>query len=390
MKRVCGLVFAITIMTFNCCKESKDNGSLFVDDEKITSLLLEVFADSIRVAGISSAEPMDELSMLFVYYSYNNLLFLASDDFETIYFIRNDSLISKMHAVGRGPGEYFTLRCICYSTTDSILYGYEPEKHAIMCYSVPAFKYIKSIKMEDLFIRAMQYVGDNKILAVCHTDIAGNENNDGLFEISTDKSEINKIMSTNFFNTALYSYNAAFFEHDGKPGVIVSDFDNVLYEYNDNKLSKLMSFNYGKRNFPSVFFQVKESRIDSFNDMMHALMLESYSVGGQYAIMKGSNLIFWHRSKFGEFDIKQVATICDGKECKNYTFRIPGIKMEIDPDFIQSDWYSILINDSKESFIDSSEPLSPLGQKIIDAIDSQKDENPILLYFKLPFAHQAQ
>ena len=64
--------------------------------------------------------------------------------------------------------------------------------------------------------------------------------------------------------------------------------------------------------------------------------------------------------------------------------------MEIDPDFIQSDWYSILINDSKESLIDSSEPLSPLGQKIIDAIDSQKDENPILLYFKLPFAHQAQ
>jgi len=39
---------------------------------------------------------------------------------------------------------------------------------------------------------------------------------------------------------------------------------------------------------------------------------------------------------------------------------------------------------SKESVLDENKPLSPLGRKIIEAVDSQTDDNPVLLYFKIP------
>lgn len=65
-------------------------------------------------------------------------------------------------------GEYITLTQICYSAMDSLLYGYESGKLAIMCYRVPSFEFVKSIKV-NTSITAMRYVGDNTILAVGRT-----------------------------------------------------------------------------------------------------------------------------------------------------------------------------------------------------------------------------
>lgn len=382
MKRVYCIFVAIiitTIMTFDCCKESHDKNSLLVDDEKITSLLLEDFADSIIVSRIYSAEPMEEIGNGIKYYE-NNLLFLGSDDDKTIYCLKNDSVVSKLNTVGRGPGEYTTLINICYSATDSILYGYAPEKQAIMCYRVPSFEFVKNIKV-NISITAMRYVGDNIILAVGRTPSRDDDRINGIFEISTVTNEINKIMSINYLNAYLLG-SSSFFEHDGKQCMIVPGFDNNVYEYNDHKLTKLMSFNYGNRNLSSDLFKTDESQLDSYMAMMGTLLSECYSVGGRQAIMKDSSLMFWHVAKF-EDENKSLATICDGKECKNYVFSIPGIKKDIFPTFVQSDWYSIIIENSKESILDENEPLSPLGLKIIDTIDSQIDENAILLNFKM-------
>ena len=117
--------------------------------------------------------------------------------------------------------------------------------------------------------------------------------------------------------------------------------------------------------------------------MMGALLSGFYSVGGRQAIMRDSNLMFWHIAEFEDKEYT-LATICDGMTYKNYLFTIPGIKKDIFPDLVQKDWYAIVFEGSKESILDDNEPLSPLGREIIEAVDSQTDDNPVLLYFKIP------
>ncbi|MGI6757090.1 MAG: 6-bladed beta-propeller [Bacteroidaceae bacterium] len=381
MKKVhCLFVAIIAIMTLDCCKESRNKNSLLIDDEKYSSVLLEDFADSIRVVRIYSSEPMDEIGYGTKYYD-NNLLFLGSIDNKTIYCLRNDSVISKLNAVGRGPGEYITLTQICYSAMDSLLYGYESGKLAIMCYRVPSFEFVKSIKV-NTSITAMRYVGDNTILAVGRTPSMDSARINGVFEISTVTNEINKIMPLEYLNAYLFG-NSSFFPHDGKQCLIVPGFDNRVYEYSDHKLRELISFNYGKRNLSGDLFKTDESQLESYMSMMSVLLSGYYSVGGFYAIMRDSNLMFWHNARF-EDKKYTLATICDGMKYKNYLFTIPGIKEDVFPDFVQKDWYAIVFEGSKESVLDENKPLSPLGRKIIEAVDSQTDDNPVLLYFKIP------
>ena len=242
MKKVhCLFVAIIAIMTLDCCKESRNKNSLLIDDEKYSSVLLEDFADSIRVVRIYSSEPMKELENGITYYD-KNFLFLGSDDDKTIYCLRNDSVISKLNAVGRGFGEYNTLINVCYSAADSLLYGYVPGKLAIMCYRVPSFEFVKSIRV-NTSITAMRYVGDNTILAVGRTPSKDYDRTNGIFKISTVTNEINEIMPINYLSAYLLG-SSSFFENDGKQCLIVPGFDNRVYEYSDHKLRELISFNY--------------------------------------------------------------------------------------------------------------------------------------------------
>lgn len=381
MKKVhCLFVAIIAIMTLDCCKEPRNKNSLLIDDEKYSSVLLEDFADSIRVVRIYSSEPMKELENGITYYD-KNFLFLGSDDDKTIYCLRNDSVISKLNAVGRGFGEYNTLINVCYSAADSLLYGYVPGKLAIMCYRVPSFEFVKSIRV-NTSITAMRYVGDNTILAVGRTPSKDYDRTNGIFKISTVTNEINEIMPINYLSAYLLG-SSSFFENDGKQCLIVPGFDNRVYEYSDHKLRELISFNYGKRNLSGDLFETDESQTDSYMSMMGALLSGFYSVGGRQAIMRDSNLMFWHIAEFEDKEYT-LATICDGMTYKNYLFTIPGIKKDIFPDLVQKDWYAIVFEGSKESILDDNEPLSPLGREIIEAVDSQTDDNPVLLYFKIP------
>lgn len=142
--------------------------------------------------------------------------------------------------------------------------------------------------------------------------------------------------------------------------MIVPGFDNRVYEYSDHKLRELISFNYGKRNLSGDLFKTDESQLESYMSMMSVLLSGYYSVGGFYAIMRDSNLMFWHNARF-EDKKYTLATICDGMKYKNYLFYYSGIKEDVFPDFVQKDWYAIVFEGSKESVLDENKPLSPLG-----------------------------
>ena len=66
--------------------------------------------------------------------------FVALDEnAQTMYYVVDNRVVSKLKTVGRGPREYRNIIDIAYSAADKTLYAYSTDRRSIYCYQMPEF-----------------------------------------------------------------------------------------------------------------------------------------------------------------------------------------------------------------------------------------------------------
>lgn len=349
------------------CSQKNVSESVYIDDNIFTTVSLEEFATEVKVSRIKTDILLDDISEVIC---VGEDAFLLSKN-EKVYYMKDDSIVSVRNSIGRGPGEYSSIDILAYSPKDSILYAYDMIMNVIHSYKIPSFSFERNFKTDYPYndLHCMMNNDEDLVYVSGQYVLSRSLSNDSI-------TELLRINPINYIMTGSSSF---YLSSNNELYLAIQDRNTIVYRYDDRKLNKIYSFNYGENGIPE---EICESS-DVVGDFYSYISKEDYSIGCFYPIINESGIKFWHFKK-KDGDRCQMFTIYDGLNYENYRFNIPGINIKISPDYYCDDWYVMLIKETKETLLNADEPLSPLGQQIIDAIDAQENGNPILLYFKLP------
>lgn len=360
------LCTAIYAMTFWGCSQKDGSELLYINDDKYTTVSLEDFATEVKVSRIKSDILLDNIDD---HCCFGDNVFLLSQ-YRKVYYMKDDSIVSEINRQGRGPGEYYSIFDLTYSPKDSILYAFDMQMSAIHGYKVPSFEFVKRYEIDYQDLQCMRYY-DNQLIYISWNKI---------LSLSLDNDSTTKLLDINPINIIMAGNSSFYLSPNDELYLAIQDSNTNICKYDGKRFNKVFSFNYGKNGIPDDFKTKEhfdEGKFYSF------ISKNDYSVGCFYPRINESGISFWHFKKKGVMQ-GHMYTIYDGNRYKNYKVEIPGININIIPNYVIGDWYVSLIQGTKETLLEANEPLSPLGKKIIKAIDAQKDGNPILLYYKLP------
>src|SRR5574344_128278 len=363
----CLFTCLLSLSQFFSCSQKNVSESVYIDDNIFTTVSLEEFATEVKVSQIKTDILLDDVSEVIC---FGEDAFLLSKN-EKVYYMKDDSIVSVRNSFGRGPGEYSSIDILAYSPKDSILYAYDMIMNVIHSYKIPSFSFERNFKTDYPYndLHCMMNNDEDLVYVSGEYVLSRSLSNDSI-------TELLRINPINYIMTGSSSF---YLSSNNELYLAIQDRNTIVYRYDDRKLNKTYSFNYGENGIPE---EICESS-DVVGNFYSYISKEDYSIGCFYPIINESGIKFWHFKK-KDGDRCQMFTIYDGLNYENYRFNIPGINIKISPDYYCDDWYVMLIKETKETLLNADEPLSPLGQQIIDAIDAQENGNPILLYFKLP------
>ena len=240
------LLFLVFLLT--ACGNHRHRENSIEISNHITDIILDDCVDSFFVRKIVSNYPLSQLYSIEIYDDY---YFLESDDDRIIYYMHNDSIISKLDAFGRGRGEYYSIAGYAFSQSDSILYVGSSSDSKILCYKVPSFDFITSIEC-DLGLSAMTYY-DNKIIAVCHTKDVDSPRRNGIYEINVKTGRKTLLKEVDYISATNMGTNSFSF-CDKDLYIAVPGYDNIIYKYTNKGLVECNVYHYGRLNLKNDFF----------------------------------------------------------------------------------------------------------------------------------------
>ena len=119
MKRISLIVCAV--LGIAGCGKSVSTDVLVVDDDDAVEVVFEDVATDIRIVPLISDEPIGGCSEL---HCYGNEVFMSDKSTEYLYYFVDGKLVSTLHAVGRGPGEYNIIdQCVAQGVPFAREYG---------------------------------------------------------------------------------------------------------------------------------------------------------------------------------------------------------------------------------------------------------------------------
>lgn len=374
MKRLIQIFFLV--LTVSCNQERHNENSLEID-YNIEDIIMDECIDTFIVKPIKSEYP---LSPLFSVQTVDKQYFLESDDDKIIYYMRNDSIISKLDAFGRGRGEYQSISGFAYSERDSILYVASAGQSKILCYSVPSFSFINSFECE-LCVTTMTYANGN-IIAICHTESIDSPKKNGVYEINPITRNYKLLLSLDYLSSVSMG-NESFSYYNDELYIVVPGYDNAIYKYNKEGLERTNEFHYGILNLSRDFFEIDERKTIQLFEKISELFEKEYCLGGCFSIpIDSTHYAFWRANGDGK-DLQVIFTIVADSQSKSYSIKIPGLSLSVIPYCVSEGWNICIVEGPSESILDSEKELSGIGLEIINSLKKQSFDNPILLYFKL-------
>lgn len=297
-----------------------------------------------------------------------------------IYYVRGDSVISKLDAFGRGHGEYQSLSCFAYCEEESILYVFSSVDQKILLYSVPSFEFISSIPF-DYIICSMSYE-EGSLIAVCSTNNRNSIRSNGIYSIDVNNGNVRLLMPLDYFS-AYFSNDLSFFHKNGVLYFINPCFDDVIFRVTPERVEKVCEFYYGKYNLKKDFFKIDETDIHQYSERIIELFNRDYTIGGYCGdICDSINFSFWTSvNHSGEIEYYRVKV----EDAKSYLYHVlfPIKSFEMTPDNAYRDWFVRIINKTDIDFTDVNRVTDETVTLIEEAFNRNKFDNPILLLYRL-------
>jgi len=156
---------------------------------------------------------------------------------------------------------------------------------------------------------------------------------------------------------------------------------NTIYKYDGTVPQPYARIDYGSFNFDNDLCSIDGNKTEDMLKYFSYTEEKDFAIGSYYLDVNDSTITYWHRPHIGK-KYRSYYTVCKGKESRNCSISIAGLNYKLFPMMIENGVYTTIIHDW-ESKIKPDEPLSPLAQRIVEAMKNQNDYNPILVRFRL-------
>ena len=209
------LLFATVLMCVGCNKKV-DKEAYVVDCDQVQDVLFEDVTTNVRVVPLMSSEP---LGASYSVMGSDDEVFIRDNTHEYVYYLKDNKLQGTLHSVGRGPGEYITLKHISYNKNNKVLYlqHYEDSK-TILQYSVPDMKYIGKLTVPASSVARVYPYDDNTLIMAMESE----PNKPGVFLYDIKSQQITRKVCD--IGTFSFSYSERILETFSKDHPYMSQF----------------------------------------------------------------------------------------------------------------------------------------------------------------------
>ena len=379
-KRKFYMMLTCSVIMFLSCKQTDFRSEVVtINDNDAVEVNFEDVAKNVRVV------PLKSDSLLYGCYEmqcYGNDIFILGDNSKIIYYFHNDSLKSVLEEVGRGPGEYINIGQFTYDTEEKMLYVISLIGNEILWYSVPDMKFCGKTTL-SCNVNAFMVHDKNTFLISCDTDSSY-----VLDLIDKTSGKVIKHIQT----LSVYAYNACNrtllgYSHNNNTLSVLGT-ENVVYSIGDNMVvDTLIKYGFGDKNYPEKYINPDVDDITILSEYLHYISSDEYNDclrGGYFMRMEDDGLSFWYSTAKPSVQKDYMYYRCSDSDTLNLKgFKVPGLKYQIAPKCITDDGYAAVFEGIADNYIDPDTEPSPLAKQIIKAMDAQRDENPVLVYFDI-------
>ena len=375
------ITFAVILssMMICSCKQSAQNANkvVVVNDDDAIEVNFEDVATDVQVVPILGDIIIGECYEM---QCYGNELFIH-DGRNAIYYFIDNVFKSKLYSVGRGPGEYINIRQFAYSVNDKILYIKPTNGKEILWYSVPEMKYLGKTRLKE---------EANSIFMHNDTMFLVSSNNDSLSSVQLIGKYTGNVIKkiTDIYRFAEQrSYKSMSGYGPNSRILSIAGYENSIYTLSENgKLKPIFRFGFGKKSIPEKYLNAhlyEKQKIMDYMSFIYSSSAEKCLYGGFFCKQEKNGLSFWYSKFFMGSD-----KLCYYRHTKNSDtnlkgFHVPGLKKPILPMCVTDEGYIMAFEGTSDMIIDPDTEPSPLAKQIIKAMDAQRDENPVLVYFDI-------
>lgn len=358
------------------CSGNKKGNSVLIDIEKAVELSFNDVATNVRVVPIKSEKVLPGLKLL---QNYGDELFAMDAGHSSILYFYRDSLISILNAVGNGHNEYNRIERFTYNPEERVLYVISQSKQTILWYSVPDMICIGRTSL-DYDPKNIQIHNNEVFLTLCRSDSAY------LIKF-IDKNTGQMVRES--LKVSGYSYVSCQEGLDeyknGHYFTLIGNINHVLKVKDDLEIDTVFLYGFGKNSIPqniSDYQPYESNKIKDAISFLYSNESEKCLRGGYYMDCEDKDISFWFnkeqtRNSFGYYHLSKSDTIIIK------SLKITGLNKEIYPNCLTDDGYITLFEGVSSSIINKEEQLTPLANQIVKAMNSQEDNNPVLLYYSL-------
>ena len=370
------VLFLAAVMVVASCSSNPSEVPTFKNDIlEVEEVWLDDIATDFEVQPIVCDYPLET----FLTICGSDSEFVALDEnVQTMYYVVDNRVVSKLKTVGRGPREYRNITDIAYSTVDKTLYAYSPDRHSIFCYKMPGFEFAgqRDFKQD---VNAMILFDDKNLLLTGYDyDSCANS---GIYRYNLESGAIDRIIETNYVGKTFTS-TSSFCKKGGIVYFMMPGSGNTIYKYDGTVPQPYARIDYGSFNFDNDLCNIDGNKTEDMMKYFSYTEEKDFAIGCYYLDVNDSAITYWHRPHIGK-KYRIYYTVCKGEVSRNYSISIAGLNYKLFPMMIKNGVYTIIIQGDWESKIKPDEPLSPLAHRIVEAMKRQNDYNPILVRFRL-------
>lgn len=369
------LLLLASAMVIAACSNTPKVPTIKNDILEVEEVWLDDIATDIDIQPIVCDYPLET----FLIICGSDSVFVALDEnVQTLYYVVDNHVVSKLKTIGRGPREYRNITGIAYSAVDKTLYAYSPDRKSIYCYKMPGFEFAgkRDLKQD---VNAMILLDDKNLLLTGYDyDSCANS---GIYRYNLESGAAERIIEANYISKT-YTSASSFCKKSGNVFFAMPGSGNTIYKYDGTVPQPYARIDFGRFNFDNDLFSIDGNKVEDLIKYARYTNEKDFAIGGYYLDVNDSTITYWHRPRIGK-KYCSYYTVCKGKESRNYSISIAGLNYKLFPMMIENGVYTTIIDGDWESKIKPGEPLSPLAQRIVEAMKKQNDYNPVLVRFRL-------
>ena len=406
MKTINSILVVLIAAILTACSSgvtSDASADLFsIPTDKATECQLADIATNIEVVPLTHNEPIGTLLESRVY-GDKVILKEQGDNVSALLICnRKGEVLKRLNRVGRGPGEYQWIYDFIYMPENDWLVVYDKNLYKCFIYTLADLKFLKQIElkqeatetsMHEEQIKNMCQLSEKELLLSVETQTGylDEKSGDPVSEMKYTLSVLN-----------VESGERRNIEYDEKLGAMgcitrIGDEIVAVASQNNNRLhtlvsisdkgsiEELMRFDYGAMTRPEGMDEKGDGELKLDEKSGH--IYTEYATAPYFVSYNKNEFALWFLNGLGYANMPPMMLYhrTSGGEVMAKNIKVAGLTRKFQPiafDANNKECWAVVYGPA-EMWIDKKSEPSPLATEIIEKLNAQPDDNPVLVKFKL-------